>query len=426
MKELDFGTRISLIDSFSEVSRKSIFSKDKLKYSLKLAEILGYPKYIAHIPKDPFDTFVKTPKKVAFVIPYWLYGGGSSVGKWTRSVNLHGNGVWGAESISGSTSGKVPKLSRDDYQFTNLKWKNTEFAIQYFKNFDLICIYDCDPYDLGVSGLKKMPSWADAFLGMESPIILVVCNRNNTRTTGDSLLKRMLKKPNVRAFSTTRESLVRITLESGILGDRDNLPWFMLRHHPNLLGEFCPNKFSEKKIMLNMSRLAFCKRIPELLKASVEFKSDLRLEIWGTFVGRAAWKIYTDWGLGNILDPLYVGQYKQCMLDDIYSRASFAIDLTNVAGDGGMQNVPMEAMERGVIPIVTKGWDNAPGMLSAGETVGRTTVENVIEGYNKAVKLTEDECIYLQYQSWDWLTRERNPKTLVNDFLSFAKEYVLK
>lgn len=421
-------TTTDILDSFSEVSREYILSKDKAKAMSNLMNSSFFKEkiHLSHIPKDPKDTFIKTPRKMAFLIPYWAYGGGStSSAKWAQSVRNHG-GEWGSEIICGSYSGRPSKDIRDDYPHTFLGWKNTEFAIQYFKNFDFICIYDCDPMDLKVSGLTEMPVWADALLSIECPIILVVCNKNNTRTTGDSLLKRMLKKPNIRAFATTRESLVKIALKSGILGDKDDLPWFMLRHHPNSLGEFCPNKFSEKKIMLNMSRLAFCKRIPELLKASLEFKSDLRLEIWGTFSGRAAWKIYTDWGLGSILDPLYVGQYKQWMLDYIYSRASFAIDLTNVAGDGGMQNVPMEAMERGVIPIVTKGWDAAPGMLSAGEVVGSTTVENVLEGYNKAVKLTEDECIYLQYQAWDWLTRERNPKTLVNDFLSFAKEYVLK
>jgi len=410
-------TTTDILDSFSEVSREYILSKDKAKAMSNLMNSSFFKEkiHLSHIPKDPKDTFIKTPRKMAFVIPYWIYGGGSTnSAKWAQSVRNHG-GEWGSELITGSASGRPPKAMRSDFPHTLLKWKDKDFVINYFRNFEFVVIWDCDPFDIGLTGLTEFPSWTEAFLGIDVPIVLFVC-RTHVLDIKKSVFYEMLRlNKHVRAVGACRERLQELAEPFG-------LPTFSFNHHPVEVPEFQPTKFSERPVILYMGRIVFSKRIPEMVKASELVKSHLRFEMWGTFYGRSGYKMNLKC---PSLDKIYVGPYSFSMLDDIYSRASFVVDLSNAQGDGGMQNIAMEAMERGVIPIVTKGWDTAPGMLSAGEKIGRVTVEDAVDGFTKASHITEEEAVFLQFQSWDWLCKNRDPKVLVKEMINFVCEKVL-
>jgi hypothetical protein len=98
-------------------------------------------------------------------------------------------------------------------------------------------------------------------------------------------------------------------------------------------------------------------------------------------------------------------------------------------GDGGMQNIAMDAIVNGVIPVVVEGWNPSTGMAALPipndtakmdhDEARQLLVHTLVRLCNcPAAELTD-----MQKANWDWIWENRDPKTLCE---KFSEEFMPK
>jgi len=121
--------------------------------------------------------------------------------------------------------------------------------------------------------------------------------------------------------------------------------------------------------------------------------------------------------------PLRSGFYNEAetSLETIYGPNRFAIDLTNFAGDGGIQKCYGEALLHGCTPIVPEKWDCGDSSVK----LSGTSPEEIAEGIAMASQLSENERKEYWFRGIQYLVSNHDPArsmTAMFDFLDLCLE----
>lgn len=154
-------------------------------------------------------------------------------------------------------------------------------------------------------------------------------------------------------------------------------------------------------------------------------EQDVSLSIYGyqhgTINGRKL-GLALEQNYGDMWKKIYKGRFDTKDWAKIYGPATFMIDLTNFPGDAGIQNTGIEALEHGVIPIVSKPWAVGNCMIPVDFPKGTKSVLSTIQD---AVAMPLDERLDYVRRGQDYLCRAHDPATNVEKLLEFI-EYARK
>jgi hypothetical protein len=364
--------------------------------------------------------------KIGVLSINWAAGGeATSAAIWSLTLD--------APLYTWSASGKQLAWHRDDYPFQVLGTspRLLRDSISKLLEYDLLLVFS-----IGVYGEEKghPGRYFDLLKESEVPFIAYLGNNFLLQTfkNGDQLIS----LPNCCGYMFVRPDVKRYFLEThpDIFSKK---PCLAIPYPLDISkAEFVPR---EQNRFVSATRVQPAKRTKELVTAFSTYKLEeacgIRLDIWGDgggsrypFLIKEAfpdfWAAhYMGWYDHKAVHP--VGDWSlpigNTALETIYGQARYAVDLTNFAGDGGIQKCYGEAIIHGVTPIVPDKWDCGGSAI----TIPDTSPESIVQGVSHAASLSEAERKDYWLRGMEYLATKHDPESqehLLRGFLDLCME----
>lgn len=338
------------------------------------------------------------------------HGEATAAATWVKHLKKQG---YDATLFTMSKSGKQLKKMRTDYEYDVLKMKPVEETMDYLNRFDIIV-----SFGTGTVGEQpgELPPYFDSLGSMKTPLVVYMPSAGQVKNGYKNSLE-FLSLPTIRGSLFLRESVKNFCYDGELRPYFKPLPFCIVKH-PTELPDIVEDKPLRK--FVSTSRMVPCKNIHKILRALRQFCLEdtfgVEFEFWGDKgASRFGWMLENEFG--DFFLNKYRGSYTHDDLDKIYKDATFCFDLTNLANDGGVQNIYLEAIRHSTIPIVMPGWNVNESCVE----LKSDKLEDIAEGISDAALLGPSDRKVLLHRGREYIKEVHDPSLQTGKFMDYCR-----